>query len=156
MVFTNTGVKHLHVAAKQFDVGIYFEANGHGTVLFKASFLSNLESVLMERNLDISDVQRASCLKLLSFSKLINPYVGDALSDLLAVEAILYDLKMTVSQWDLLYEPLPNKTAKIQVKDRTRFKTTNAERLLVEPQGIQAKMDALLDMKNPLERAFVR
>jgi len=27
-----TGVKHLHHAAMQFDVGVYFEANGHGTV----------------------------------------------------------------------------------------------------------------------------
>lgn len=27
-----TGVKHLHKAATVFDIGIYFEANGHGTV----------------------------------------------------------------------------------------------------------------------------
>ncbi len=29
-----TGVKHLHHAALAFDVGVYFEANGHGTVVF--------------------------------------------------------------------------------------------------------------------------
>lgn len=29
-----TGVKFLHKRAKDFDVSIYFEANGHGTVLF--------------------------------------------------------------------------------------------------------------------------
>lgn len=29
-----TGVKHLHHAALEFDIGVYFEANGHGTVLF--------------------------------------------------------------------------------------------------------------------------
>lgn len=27
-----TGVKYLHHKAKEFDIGIYFEANGHGTV----------------------------------------------------------------------------------------------------------------------------
>jgi phosphoacetylglucosamine mutase len=27
-------VKHLHAKAEHFDVGIYFEANGHGTVIF--------------------------------------------------------------------------------------------------------------------------
>jgi phosphoacetylglucosamine mutase len=32
--FTPTGVKHLHHAAEHYDVGVYFEANGHGTVLF--------------------------------------------------------------------------------------------------------------------------
>lgn len=29
-----TGVKHLHHMALQFDIGVYFEANGHGTVIF--------------------------------------------------------------------------------------------------------------------------
>ena len=28
---TPTGVKHLHHAAQHFDIGVYFEANGHGT-----------------------------------------------------------------------------------------------------------------------------
>lgn len=36
---TPTGVKHLHKKAAQYDVGIYFEANGHGTVLFSDTFL---------------------------------------------------------------------------------------------------------------------
>ena len=27
-----TGVKHLHHKAEEFDIGVYFEANGHGTV----------------------------------------------------------------------------------------------------------------------------
>eukprot|EP00976_Prorocentrum_cordatum_P096814 1190728-Prorocentrum_minimum.AAC.1 len=31
---TPTGVKHLHKAAEHFDVGIYFEANGHGTAAY--------------------------------------------------------------------------------------------------------------------------
>ncbi|OUC39683.1 ATPase, AAA family [Trichinella nativa] len=34
VVITETGVKHLHKEAKKFDIGIYFEANGHGTVIF--------------------------------------------------------------------------------------------------------------------------
>ena len=29
-----TGVKHLHHRAMSFDIGVYFEANGHGTVVF--------------------------------------------------------------------------------------------------------------------------
>jgi len=28
-------VKYLHHKANDYDVGIYFEANGHGTILFK-------------------------------------------------------------------------------------------------------------------------
>lgn len=29
-----TGVKHLHHKALEYDVGVYFEANGHGTIVF--------------------------------------------------------------------------------------------------------------------------
>jgi phosphoacetylglucosamine mutase len=29
-----TGVKHLHQKAVEYDIGVYFEANGHGTVVF--------------------------------------------------------------------------------------------------------------------------
>ena len=29
-----TGVKHLHHKALEYDIGVYFEANGHGTVIF--------------------------------------------------------------------------------------------------------------------------
>lgn len=31
---TSTGVKHLHHKAIEYDIGVYFEANGHGTVVF--------------------------------------------------------------------------------------------------------------------------
>ena len=33
VVCVATGVKHLHHAAKEFDIGLYYEANGHGTIL---------------------------------------------------------------------------------------------------------------------------
>ena len=38
-------MKYLHEAAHHFDVGIYFEANGHGTVLFSTAFLAKLKQV---------------------------------------------------------------------------------------------------------------
>lgn len=40
-----TGVKYLHHQAKAFDIGVYFEANGHGTVLFKPSLLRRLQDM---------------------------------------------------------------------------------------------------------------
>jgi len=39
VVFTPTGVKYLHEKAIECDIGIYFEANGHGTILFSTEFL---------------------------------------------------------------------------------------------------------------------
>ena len=39
VVIAKTGVKFVHAAAHHhFDVGVYFEANGHGTVLFSPKF----------------------------------------------------------------------------------------------------------------------
>lgn len=43
VVLTPTGVKYLHEKAAEYDIGIYFEANGHGTILFSEPFLSWLE-----------------------------------------------------------------------------------------------------------------
>ena len=45
---TETGVKHLHHRAEEFDVGVYFEANGHGTVLFKPALYEKVGSLLLE------------------------------------------------------------------------------------------------------------
>ena len=44
VVFTPTGVKHLHEKAAEYDIGIYFEANGHGTILFSENYLCGLEN----------------------------------------------------------------------------------------------------------------
>ncbi|KAG0441449.1 hypothetical protein HPB47_015945, partial [Ixodes persulcatus] len=40
-----TGVKHLHREAQKADIGIYFEANGHGTVLFSEKAQSVIQGV---------------------------------------------------------------------------------------------------------------
>ena len=44
-VVTPTGVKHLHAAAEHFEIGIYFEANGHGTILFRSQLIERLHKV---------------------------------------------------------------------------------------------------------------
>lgn len=49
VVRTPTGVKHLHAAASAFDVGIYFEANGHGTVLFGQRLVQRLHEARARR-----------------------------------------------------------------------------------------------------------
>ncbi|KRY55926.1 Phosphoacetylglucosamine mutase [Trichinella britovi] len=54
VVITETGVKHLHREAKKFDIGIYFEANGHGTA--NGDAMTNLllaETILQHRDWNI-------------------------------------------------------------------------------------------------------
>lgn len=41
--------------------------------------------------------------------------MGDAISDMLLVEAILAVKGMTVKQWDAIYSDLPNRQLKVKV-----------------------------------------
>ncbi|CAH7688119.1 hypothetical protein PPACK8108_LOCUS23032, partial [Phakopsora pachyrhizi] len=68
-----TGLKHLHSAAQDFDSGSYFEANGHGTVLFSSKTVKEPpREIKAEITLD-----------------LINRTIGDTLGDMLLVKTIL-------------------------------------------------------------------
>ncbi|SGZ49236.1 CIC11C00000003109 [Sungouiella intermedia] len=147
---TPTGVKHLHHEAEKYDVGVYFEANGHGTVIFSPEAEKKIFAYEGE-----NDEDKEAITVLQEFTKLINQTVGDAISDLLVVLIVLNYLKLTPAKWDAEYTDLPNKLVKVIVPDRTVFKTTNAERSLVEPRGLQSQIDALV-AKYPQGRSFVR
>lgn len=148
---TKTGVKHLHRAAEEYDIGVYFEANGHGTVLFSPSVMVAMDLASMKGEaLSIEAVNR---LRLLA--KLINQTVGDALSDLLMVLAILSTRQWDAPKWDSCYTDLPNRLTKVSVPDRTMFRTTDAERRLETPLHMQDKIDELVS-KIPMGRSFVR
>ncbi|KAK6204497.1 phosphoacetylglucosamine mutase [Scheffersomyces amazonensis] len=149
---TPTGVKHLHHEAEKFDVGIYFEANGHGTVVFNPETEKKIFSYVAD---ETNEKEIISIKVLQQFTQLINQAVGDAIADLLSVLIILHFLKLSPEDWNKSYTDLPNKLTKVIVPDRSIFKTTNAERTLVEPIGIQAKIDALTE-KYPNGRSFVR
>ena len=96
---TKTGVKHLHHAALDFDIGVYFEANGHGTILFAPEAIEKLKKEGQE------DV--------LLLANLVNQTVGDALSDMLAVEAVLHLLGWTMDDWARMYDDYPNRLMKV-------------------------------------------
>ncbi|KAL5519088.1 hypothetical protein ACEPAH_771 [Sanghuangporus vaninii] len=145
-----TGVKHLHHAAEHYSIGVYFEANGHGTVLFSPSAVAALE----ERR-PSTPAQQTALNHLKNLIDLINQTVGDALSDMLLVEVVLAYKSFSGIEWDALYTDLPNRLVKVVVKDRSIFKTEDAERRLVAPAGLQQKIDELV-RKYDGGRTFVR
>eukprot|EP01120_Amphizonella_sp_Union-15-10_P002362 TRINITY_DN1254_c0_g1_i1.p1 TRINITY_DN1254_c0_g1~~TRINITY_DN1254_c0_g1_i1.p1 ORF type:complete len:535 (-),score=76.77 TRINITY_DN1254_c0_g1_i1:109-1713(-) len=154
---TPTGVKYLHRKAQEFDLGIYFEANGHGTLTLSKKGLATLEDLDLKWK-DDPDVpqQKKDCLsRLLSIFTLINPCIGDALGDMLLVETILRHKKWTLGDWYNLYVDLPNTLIAQKVKDRMLIKTTDAERRVSAPLGLQEKIDALVS-KFRRGRSFVR
>lgn len=154
--FTPTGVKHLHEKAAEYDIGLYFEANGHGTILFSENILHWLE----DKSRDLlstskgSEQQKAAS-RLLAVSKLINQAVGDALSGLLLVEAILQHVTLSIHDWNKLYCDLPSRQLKVKVVDRSAVVTANAETVVVLPIGIQEAINAET-AKYSKGRCFIR
>ncbi|CAD6240483.1 unnamed protein product [Miscanthus lutarioriparius] len=143
VAFTPTGVKYLHKRALDYDIGIYFEANGHGTVVFSEDLISQLESLSNElaSQAPTGSAQRHAVMRLLATSQLINQAVGDALSGLLLVEAILQYKGWSFQNWCELYSDLPSRQLKVKVKDRSVIVTTDAETKVSQPSGLQELID---------------
>jgi len=153
-----TGVKFVHAKAEEFDVGIYFEANGHGTVLFSDYAQHTIAEALSAKKGTSSQLKATQTLEALT--RLINQSIGDAVSDMLLVEVILANKGMSLMDWDAYYEDLPSKLMKCAIKDRSVVKTTDAERRCTAPKGLQEVIDALCDVTkhttHTLRRSFVR
>ncbi|GJT36125.1 phosphoacetylglucosamine mutase [Tanacetum coccineum] len=82
---------------------------GHGTILFSDHFLNWLEGrKSTEKGLE----KKNAAKRLWVVTKLINQVVGDALSWLLLVEAILQHMGWPVDKWNELYHDLPSRQFK--------------------------------------------
>ncbi|KAI0402798.1 phosphoglucomutase/phosphomannomutase domain-containing protein [Xylaria palmicola] len=136
VVCTPTGVKHLHHAACSFDIGVYFEANGHGTVLFSPTAIQTFKTKEPQ-----SPAQKDALDILSALADLINQTVGDAISDMLMVEVILAHKAWTMKDWASTYQDLPNRLVRVEVGNKDLFRTTDAERKLSHPIGCQDEID---------------
>ncbi|CAG7879513.1 unnamed protein product [Brassica rapa] len=153
VVFAKTGVKHLHEKAAEFDVGIYFEANGHGTILFSEDYVSLLVDKRKELSEGSDECNAVS--RLVAVSNLINQAVGDAISGLLLVEVVLRHMGWSVQKWNELYKDLPSRQVKVEVPDRTAVVTTSEETEALRPLGIQDAINGEI-RKYKRGRAFIR
>nr|XP_023018813.1 phosphoacetylglucosamine mutase [Leptinotarsa decemlineata] len=149
----STGVKHLHHKALTYDIGVYFEANGHGTVVFSNNAKEKLISATESDS--CTEKQKQASKRLLTLIDIINETVGDAIADMLLVETILHAKGWNISQWEACYTDLPNRLLKVTVKDRNVITTTDAERICVTPNGLQDAINSLV-VKYDKGRSFVR
>jgi len=165
VVIAKTGVKYVHTAAHSyFDVGVYFEANGHGTILFGSKFYTLLQRA---ETLLISTCRfnRATIAwqRLRLLPRLVNQAVGDALSDLFLVDAILHIKGWTLQNWNALYKDMPSRQCKVKVKDRSLISTNENETKVTSPSSLQSALDnAMSNMSRngpkscPPPRTFIR
>jgi len=167
VVIAKTGVKFVHAAAHHnFDVGVYFEANGHGTVLFGPKFYDFVAAADARlRGTPRRDRANVALRRLRALPALVNQSVGDAMSDMLLVDAILFLRGWDLSTWAKLYVDMPSKQAKVKVADRTVISTNDNETAATAPAALQAALQSAMDATasqessggdGPKPRCFVR
>ena len=134
VVQAKTGVKNLHKKAMSYDIGIYFEANGHGTILAK-DFL---------------------------FFPLCQ-YTGDAIANMLLIMRMRNEqhaLKKPFSLTDLTFEDFPSKHTKLAVSpyyNRDDFVLNDDETKVISPPSVQTIIDDILaPYPYQTTRAFLR
>lgn len=123
-----TGVKNIHPIAEKRDIGLYFEANGHGTILFNK-----------KRVEELCGPEKASLVELLS--TLVSQVCGDAIGDLLLCEIALAFLKYSFRDWGNMYKERPALEIKVHVPFPQRVTTTPAEARALTPPGLQDDID---------------
>jgi len=166
VVIAKTGVKFVHAAAHHhFDVGVYFEANGHGTVLFGPKFYDFIaEADARLRGTPRHNRANIALRRLRVLPALVNQSVGDAMSDMMLVDAILYLRGWDLSTWAKLYADMPSKQAKVKVADRTVISTNDNETAATAPAALQTALDSAMQAmakqenvgSGPKPRCFVR
>lgn len=134
-------------------MGVYFEANGHGTVIYNADAKKRIAAASKDESL--TQEQRDAAKLLLSTIDLTNETVGDAISDMLLVETVLHYRGWSLQDWFTAYSDLPNVLMKVKVEDRNVFTTTDAERICVTPEGLQDAINEIV-AKYSRGRSFVR
>ena len=97
--------------AVNYDVGVYFEANGHGTIIFSQGAVMNVKQALqsatnpVQKKGEVSnhvieymhDTPIAALHNLSCLVDMVNQAIGDAISDILLVEAILILVRIFAS-----------------------------------------------------------
>uniref|UniRef100_A0A182QQ20 Phosphoacetylglucosamine mutase n=1 Tax=Anopheles farauti TaxID=69004 RepID=A0A182QQ20_9DIPT len=150
---TRTGVKHLHHRALDYDIGVYFEANGHGTIIYSEKAKQAIRAASNDDSR--TEEQRQTATRLLNFIDLTNETVGDAISDMLLVETVLHAKGWNLRDWQASYTDLPNLLEKVYLADRNVITVTDADRVVVTPEGLQDAINEIV-AKFPNGRSFVR
>ena len=146
-----TGVKYVHHKALSYDIGIYFESNGHGTVIFKRKALE--EWAKSKGALDSAEFKL-----LMLYLDIFNAAIGDAMTDLLAAEVALQFLGLDLRQYLELYVDLPVVQTKVPMpreKLNILKPQPDHERWLLEPATLQEEIEKTVQLYAGA-RAFVR
>ena len=125
-----TGVVNLHHAAEKYDLGVYYEANGHGTVLFSPRARDEAKRSTTRAGRVLAAVLGLS-----------HQMVGDAVPAALLVPLVLAHLKLPPSAWARWWTDLPTYQSMVAVVDKSLIFTNANESKVVSPSAMQADID---------------
>jgi phosphoacetylglucosamine mutase len=128
------GVKNLIRAAESYDIAIYFESNGHGSIVVKNHY----------------NIPELKALK-----NLFNQVIGDGIMNMIGVRYILRELNMNPGDFYSIFEKRVSAMEKIKFPDsiRNRFRMESID--LVEPRELVLKFEAL-EEKYEGSRVYIR
>lgn len=129
IICTATGVKNLHYEALKYDISVYFESNGHGTILINNNEL--LENSFFKH------------VKMLN-----NEVVGDGISGIFCVNYFLKCLNMNHIEWYNIVQKNGFILYKKEVENKDIYKTNKIGDRLYEPIETQNKLDILMEEHN--------
>jgi phosphoacetylglucosamine mutase len=150
VVIAKTGVKHLEVAVEKFDIGIYWEPNGHGTIMYSDCMVKRLTETLEECEGEMLE----SVKVLLSVGRLANQAVGDGVADMLLALAMLSRQGMYFDDWLCTYAERCSANLVVRVADKNVIVTADCDREVVEPTALRASITEVCQGDG--RRAFVR
>lgn len=122
---SHTGVKNFTKLAKTYDLGVYFEPNGHGSCYFSPKALRN-----------IGKGSTPECRKLQILARMFDPSVGDAFANFLVFE-LLGNFEID------LYEEFPTRDLVVRVEDKNVL-VTDLQNEVVRPEAMQGRINELL------------
>lgn len=155
VVIAKTGVKHLEKAIHPFDVGVYWEPNGHGTILFSKKATQTFQAALALLSEDKSQASTIRSLEaLIAVTKLANQAVGDGVADLLLIIAMLSFEDMSIDEWIQLYDERCSCNMIVRVEDKSVIKTVDCDREVEQPTALRVAISTISSEKGC--RAFVR
>lgn len=137
VVMAQTGVKNFVSAARAFDVGVYFEPNGHGSVCFSQACIDEIER---------GSSKHHTILKCLL--NLFDPCIGDALANFMVFKALMEsadDLRK--------FRENPSRLLTVRIVDKNTIKVDQKNQVL-EPRALQDKID--VEALSLGGRSFVR
>ena len=119
------GVKKLISKSKNYDICVYFESNGHGSIVYNKSKIKTIHGLNYLLNIN-------------------NTIVGDGINSIFLVQYMLSEMKWNHNQWYNILQKNPYKLYKIRCYSRFYFITIQTEDRLFEPYELQNKIDNLI------------